>query len=105
MADFRYFTVNYRGNSYEFQFRYTYRPYGGWRAYIVNAPSYGCRSESLAATHRLDGGHQYYVCWSEQIPTRTQLDAVVELWSKATVMYIVDGGPSLDKHVGKLLRA
>lgn len=98
-------TYNYKGRSYSFAFEYTHSDADGYRAYIVTAPGYGGRSENLHSTHRLRDGSRYYICWSEKITTVAQMDAVAELWSKATVMYIANGGSSLDQYAEKILRA
>lgn len=103
MGNFRYYSVNYCGVRYEFKFRYTYSRSEGWRAYIVSAPSYAGRSEGLSVTHRLHGVNgEYYICWNSIIPEEKQMNAVVELWCKATVMYIVNGGESIDAYANKL---
>ena len=103
MDDYRYYRVDYRGTRYEFKFRYTHSRSDGWRAYIVSAPSYAGRSESLSATHRLHGTNgEYYICWNSTIPEEKQMNAVVELWCRATVMYIVNGGESIDAYANKL---
>lgn len=98
-------TYNYKGRSYSFAFEYTHSAANGYRAYIVSAPSYGRHSGDLHSTHRLRDGSRYYICWSEKITTVAQMDAVAELWSKATVMYIANGGSSLDQYAEKILRA
>lgn len=100
-----YVTYNYKKRSYSFAFEYTHSAENGYRAYIVSAPSYGRRSENLHSTHRFRDGSRYYICWSEKITTVTQMNAVAELWSKATVMYIANGGTSLDQYAEKIMRA
>ena len=104
MTDRRYYRVEYCGNTYEFVFDYTHSCIEGYRAYIVSAPSYGVRSESLHKTHRLQSGDRYYICWSNKIHSLDEMNAVVELWAKATVMYIVHGS-SLDAHAARIINA
>ena len=105
-AEFRFTgDIPYRGKNYHFAFRCVRTLFIGYRAYIEEAPSYGRRSESLSATHRLRDGNRYYICWSEKIKSCEQMEAVIRLWTRATVMYIADGGPSLDAHAAKLIAA
>lgn len=99
----KFYAVHYAGTTYEFEFEYTYDASQGYRAYILHAPEYRDRSAALTKTHRLKEGDRYYVCWSEKISSSESLDAVVALWCKATVMYIVLGGEALDEHAQKLL--
>ena len=105
MDRIKYYRVNFLNTDYEFVFRYQHTASTGYRAYIVSAPGYGSRSQGLHATHRLSDNGEYYVCWSDIIGTESEMDAVVELWSKATVMYIVLGGESLDPHAKRLKNA
>lgn len=94
--------LKYRGRSYHFEFQITNSFLQGYRAYIQVAPSYGSRSTSLSATHRIRDGNRYYICWNSKINDRSSMIAVIELWAKATVMYIVDGGESLDAHATRI---
>ncbi len=94
--------ITYRGRSYHFEFQITNSPSQGFRAYIQEAPSYGLRDESLSATHRLRDGDRYYICWNSRINDRSAMIAVIELWTKATVMYIADGGTSLDAYAERI---
>ena len=105
MEEKRYYRVDYRGKAYEFVFQYKYDSKNGYRAFIVKAPGYRFRSSDLSATHRLKRDNAYCICWSERISSKAKLDAVVELWCKATVMYIVHGGKSIDAHAAKLMNA
>ena len=105
MEEFRFYRVNYLGKTYEFKFQYSYTLSYGYRAYIEKAPSYAGRKSSGSATHRNKDGERYYICWSERIRTRKKMDAVVALWSKATVMYIVSGGESIDSHAKRVMQA
>lgn len=104
MDDIRYYGVDFLGVRYEFVFRYQHTS-EGYRAYILSSPGYRSRSTNLSATHRLTDGGEYYVCWSQPIRKESEMDAVVALWCKATVMYIVLGGPSLDQHAKRLMNA
>lgn len=99
----KFYSVDYAGSSYEFEFEYTHDSTNGYRAYIIRSPEYRDRSTALTKTHRIKEGNQYYVCWSEKIWSEESLDAVVALWCKATVMYIVLGGEALDEHAAKLI--
>ena len=98
-----FYTVSFNGLKYEFQFRYKETD-GIYKAYIVNQPSYGDRSTSLNDTHRLTEGSSFYVCWSEPIRSEEDMNAVVALWCRATVMYICFGG-DLKEHAEKILNA
>ncbi len=98
-------TYDYRGRKYTFRFEYRHSLTKGYRAYIIEAPSYGGRSESLQDTHRIRDGEEYYICWNQKIRKREQMDAVAELWSKATVMYIANGGKSIDQYVPRIMSA
>lgn len=93
------YSVTYQNRQYDFSFRYVSTTADGYRAYIENMPSYGSRVTSLTATHRLPGGSEYYICWSGRINSEAEMDAVVELWSQATAMYIANGGSSINKYV------
>ena len=95
--------IPYRGKNYHFEFQCVRTLFNGYRAYIEEAPSYGRRSDKLSATHRMRDGNRYYICWSEKIRSREKIEAVMRLWARATVMYIADGGPSLDAHAAKLM--
>lgn len=99
------YSVNFAGRTYDFTFRYEHDSTNGYRAFIESMPGYGARSSALTATHRLKEGNRHYVCWSEKIWSEEALDAVVSLWCRASVMYIVLGGESLDEHAAKLFRA
>lgn len=96
---FSHADYTYRGRSYHFRFEYCWSDETGYRAYIVESPSYGLRSKSLVKTHRIYDGDRHYICWAGTVSTVKQMDAVAELWAKATVMYIADGGRSIDKYV------
>lgn len=103
--DTKTYSVAFGGRTYDFTFHYQNDPSNGYRAYILSMPGYGRRSESLVDTHRLKEDNRYYVCWSEKIWSEDALDAVVALWAKATVMYIVLGGSSIDEHAARLMRS
>lgn len=104
MDSIKYYRVDFLNSSYEFVFRYQHSTTTGYRAYIVSAPSYGRRSTDLHSTHRLTDSGEHYVCWSSTIKTEREMDAVVDLWCKATVMYIILGG-SLDAHAKRIMDA
>ncbi|MBR6418766.1 MAG: hypothetical protein IKS42_00360 [Oscillospiraceae bacterium] len=105
MSTMRYYRVEHCGRTYEFQFEYTYKLSEGYRAYIESTPSYGRRSQTLHATHRSKTGDRYYICWSKRIHSKKDMDTVTALWCKATVMYIVYGGKSMDIYADRLIRA
>jgi hypothetical protein len=105
MTENRFYRVEYLGKTYEFAFRYESGREDGFRAYILKAPGYGFRSSSLSATHRRKDDSGHYICWSERIRSKSSMDAVTALWCKATVMYIVHGGKSLDAYAEKLMKA
>ena len=97
--------IRYRGRTYTFKFNITYSILQGYRAYIEDAPSYKSRDQSLNATHRLTDGNRYYICWNNRINDLSAMKAVIDLWAKATAMYIADGGPSLDAHAARIRNA
>ena len=97
--------IQYRGRNYHFRFKITKSDSDGFRAYIEEAPSYGSRSTSLHATHRLRDSNGHYICWNSRIDSLGAMKAVAQLWTKATVMYIADGGSSLDAHAERLRNA
>lgn len=67
-------------------------PDGRCRAYIQNAPSYGCRPSSLLATHRrTDSRSRQYVCFEPEPRSRKQLLTVVSAWMHATDKYRTTG--------------
>ena len=101
----RFYRVDYRGRSYEFKFLYTYTFAQGYRAYISEAPSYSGRSTGGGVTHRNKDGDRFFICWSKRIRTEKQMNAVVDLWCRATVMYIVNGGQSIDEHAKRIMQA
>lgn len=105
MTENRYYRVEYQGKTYEFSFRYEHDSAKGYRAYIVKAPGYGFRSTALSATHRMKDTDGHYICWSTRITSKSSMDAVTALWCKATVMYIVHGGKSLDAYAERLMKA
>lgn len=98
-------TYTYKKHDYTFRFEYRYSFWHGFRAYIVEAPDYRGRSEDLHRTHRYRDGNQFYICWNTKIRKREEMDAVAELWSKATTMYIANGGASIDDYVSAILNA
>ena len=91
-------TLRYKGRDFRFVFRFVYTPATGWRAYIVESPSYEGRSEGIA-THRLVSDRQYYICWSTRVDSRDDMQAIADIWARATVMYIVDGGSNIADYV------
>ena len=97
--------ITYHGKTNRFAFQIEYTSLNGYRAYIIQAPPYGIRSDSLMATHRLTDNGRYYICWSEKIWDLQELKRVIALWCYATVMYIADGGDSLDAHAARLIAA
>ena len=101
----KFYSVDFIGHRYEFEFEYCYDSEHGYRAYILHSPGYANRSTALTRTHRIKEGNRYYVCWSEKITSSESLDAVVGLWCRATVMYIVLGGEALDEHAAKLMNS
>lgn len=96
-------TYTYKKRDYTFRFEYRYTFWQGYRAYIVESPGYRGRSEDLHRTHRYRDDNQFYICWNTKIRKREQMDAVAELWSKATTMYIADGGTSIDQYASVIL--
>jgi len=96
--------MTYRGRTYRFAFNITYTDSQGFRAYIQTSPSYGSRSDSLSSTHRLTDGNRHYICWNSTISSLSAMKAVIELWTKATVMYIADGG-TFDSHAARIRNA
>ena len=84
-----YTATSSRGNSYNFSFKY--EKIGDiWRAYIVNAPSYGLRSTSWSSIHRLNDGRDY-VCWQPEPKTLDDITRVSKMWADATAEYIATG--------------
>ena len=64
----------------------------GYRAYIVQMPSYGNRNSSLHVTHRLLGtDNRYYICWSSPLHSLEDAKKVISLWSETTQAYITTG--------------
>jgi hypothetical protein len=64
---------------------------GTIRAYIESQPDYGERDRSLHATHRLQGGGRYYICWEPLPRTEEDARAVAARWGECTERYIKDG--------------
>jgi hypothetical protein len=90
-------TIKYRTKDseadYEFSFERT--PEGDLRAYIVSQPSYRNRATDANSTHRLSENGRKYVCWTQQIWNRSQLEWVVAEWCDRTQRYIKYGTPIL----------
>ena len=85
-----YTATSSRGNKYNFRFEYR-QAGSGWRAYIINSPSYGSRATGLRDTHRLTDNGRHYVCWVPEPSRLDQMTEVSKLWAKATVDYIETG--------------
>lgn len=85
-------TIKYRTKDGIADYEFSFEPVGeGYRAYIVNMPSYGTRDTRLSVTHRLVSGNRYYVCWDKPLHTVENLKKVVALWSDLTQAYIRTG--------------
>lgn len=97
-----YGDLQYAGSTYHFVFRLVYTQSNGWRAYIDEAPPYAGRNDGCVSTHRLIDAGQYYICWSSRVNSRENMEAIAQLWAKATVMYIVNGGSGIDSYVTKI---
>jgi hypothetical protein len=75
----------------DYKFSFEYLNGSGYRAYILDMPSYGGRDKSLHITHRLKDGERYYICWSQPLHTLEDLKKVVAFWSDLTQTYIRTG--------------
>jgi len=65
---------------------------GEWRIYILDQPSYGSRSSSAHATHRLsDGSGRKYVCWTGSLYSEADAWQIAALWADKTQNYIRSG--------------
>src|SRR5436309_1211471 len=76
---------------YQFSFEQTG---SGWRAYIVDMPSYsthGYRATDAHSTHRLSDGSRRYVCWSAPLRTEAEARQVASKWADYTQEYIRTG--------------
>jgi len=74
----------------DYSFTYTFTD-GGWRIYINNSPDYGSRPSDSTSSHRLDVEGRPFICWTEDITTLSDAQAVSALWADATEQYIVTG--------------
>lgn len=63
----------------------------GYRIYIDKCPSYINRNQSLALTHRHFDGKRYYICWTENILSYKDAEAIANAWCKGTLEYIKTG--------------
>ena len=65
----------------------------GYRCYIMRSPSYGKRCTDSVRTHRfgLDQIGPPYVCWSVNIETLRDAEAVCKIWADYTQKYIRTG--------------
>ena len=95
--------IPYRGRTYRFAFEIVNRGLWGFRAYIKRMPSYESRERSNAATWR-SGSISPYIWWDKLIYNISEMKAIIALWTRATVMYIADGGRMSD-HVKRLCLA
>lgn len=79
------------------RFTFDIRPEAdGYRAYILDQPSYGKRSRDLHATHRIPaGGGRHYVCIApEHTPDNPQhARDWAAYWAENTSRYLRDGKP------------
>lgn len=73
--------------TYRFQIK---RVGSGYRAYILNSPSYQNRSTDAHSTHRHYDG-RYYVCWSTQVRTHSDMVNIAQQWADCTQKYIEYG--------------
>lgn len=87
-AGYRYEYWN--GGRYRFRIQPTG---GGFRAYIMDSPSYNGRPNSFHATHRVQDAAGIYVCWDQILPTAAAAEAVARLWADRTEAYIHTGAP------------
>ena len=80
------------GKRMSFTFRYSYVG-SSWRAYIVSSPSYGSRSTDWHATHRYydNGKGMFYVCWTVNLSSLSDMVEVSKLWARKTAEYIDTG--------------
>lgn len=62
------------------------------RAYIIESPAYGRRSDTLHATHRLrDQFDRKFVCWDPEPTNPNVLAGVLALWVTSTTHYLATG--------------
>lgn len=94
--------IYYRTKDGLADYKFSFEDIGdGYRAYIVDMPSYGSRDQGLHTTHRLrDNRNRYYVCWSKPLYTLDDLKKVVALWSDYTQIYIKTGR-TIDQQVAR----
>lgn len=88
-----HFSYVAKGTSPESQRRYIFdicKAYDGYRAYIVQSPSYGERDTDGHSTHRFYDG-RYYICWDRPIESYDGMVAVAKLWSDCSQKYIEKG--------------
>jgi hypothetical protein len=90
-------TIKYRTKDGQADYEFSFEPQrdGSWRAYIVSQPSYQSRPTGAIPTHRLtdESDGRKYVCWTDPLRTRRDLEQVVALWSDRTQRYVKYGTP------------
>lgn len=85
--------IYYRSKDGQADYRFSFEEQsdGSLRAYVTSMPSYGSRSASLHATHRLADWGRHYICWDRKIRDEEDLKAVAAAWSDKTQEYIKSG--------------
>ena len=76
------------GRDYCFTYAFTG---GSWRVYINNSPNYGRRPAGSIESHRLDIDGRPHICWTQDITTLSEAQAVSALWADSTERYIATG--------------
>ncbi len=66
------------------------KAYDGYRAYIVQSPSYGSRATDGHSTHRHYDG-RYYICWDTPVESYDGMVAIAKAWSDGSQKYIEQG--------------
>ena len=89
----RYFNYTAKGSSPESQRHYQFnicKTHEGYKAYIVQTPSYRNRETDGHSTHRLYDG-RYYVCWDRPVNSYDDMITIAKHWSDCSQKYIEQG--------------